>query len=134
MEGHAENFQQLGDVSELKSRTGSAKLVRPVYSQSGADEKESTGLRPNSITPISCDKFFQCNVYIFLQSLKPANCLASKIFSIQTEMYNPMSGSKRQGDFGRAFQNGCPHTGTDVSTYFPSTTTAPEASRWRSGC
>ena len=57
-------------------------LVRPVYSQSGHDERENSGLRPNSVTPISCDKFFRCNVYISLESLKPTSCLASESFGI----------------------------------------------------
>jgi hypothetical protein len=52
--------------------------VQNVYAQSGADESVCARLRLNSVTPISCDKSFQFNVYIFLLSLKPTNYLASK--------------------------------------------------------
>jgi len=57
---------------------GSAALVWIVYTQSGADERVCARLRLSSVTQISCDEFFQFNVYIFLLSLKPSNCLASK--------------------------------------------------------
>jgi len=52
--------------------------VQNVYTPSGAGERACARLRLSSVTPISCDKFFQSNVYIFLHFLKPTNCLASK--------------------------------------------------------
>jgi hypothetical protein len=61
----ADLFLQLGGISELKWRAGSAVLARDGY-HSGA-------VRLSSITQISCDKFFRCNGHIFLRSLKPAN-------------------------------------------------------------
>lgn len=130
--GNPLTFSQLGGVSKPKSRRGSAALVRNVYAQSGADGRESARSKLNSVTPISCDKFFRFNVYIFLPSLKPENCLASRRSRTWTEIYNPLNGSTRQGKFERAFGNGCPRTGTDMLANFLSTSTGLKASRCRS--
>jgi hypothetical protein len=70
---------QVGGVSELKWRAGLGVLARNAF-RNGADERKNTGQRLSSVTPIFCDKFFQCNGYIFLRSLKPAIFHVSKSF------------------------------------------------------
>jgi hypothetical protein len=119
----ADLFPQLGDVFEVKSRASSAVLGRRAYSQRDADERKITSPRLNSVIPISCSEFFQCNGYTFPRSLKFGNFFVSESFWILIEIWNQPIGSRLQHSFPRASLNGWWITGTDIPSYFPCTPT-----------